>query len=359
MFSNSPHVKFTKNNKAFSGECGKSNIDRANYKAFAAYISRSLRYFNDQGINFDYVSPVNEPEWGWCRKDGQEGCPYTNTEIASLVRELNAELTANLINTRIQIPESGLLIFANNGYRFKPGRQHQARDFFRKKGDNYIGNESLVAHQIAAHSYFTEWPPCVMKSVRKKTARTTERYDLEYWMTEYCILHETKEISGGGRDTGMHTALYVSRVIYHDLVFGNASAWCWWLGLSAYDFKDGLVYVNRDGSGLTDSKTMWALGNFSQFIRPGSVRLNVKGKYDRELMVSAYKDKESDNLIIVIINMKNTDQELNFKNLPRGTCSLWETSEDSNLKNLKQEMEGNSLKVKAESISTIVLDLTE
>ena len=359
MFTNSPPVNFTKNNKAFSGECGKSNIDPDKYKAFSAYISRSLQHFHDQGIQIDYVSPVNEPEWGWCRKDGQEGCPYTNDELASLVRELNAELATKNINTRIQIPESGLLIYANNGHRFKPGRQHQTKDFFRQKGANYIGKESLIAHQIAAHSYFTEWPPFVMKSVRKKTARTTERYDLEYWMTEYCILRETKEISGGGRDTGMNTALYVSRVIHHDLVFGNASAWCWWLGLSAYDFKDGLVYVNRDGSGLTDSKTMWALGNFSQFIRPGSVRLNVKGKYDRELMVSAYKDNDSDNIIIVIINMKNTEQELKFNNLPRGTYSLWETSEDSNLKNLKPDMEGNSLKVKAESISTIVLDLTD
>ncbi len=359
MFSNSPPVNFTKNNKAFTGVCGKSNIEPASYKAFASYISRSLRYFNDMGIHFDYVSPVNEPEWDWCRKDGQEGCPYTNDEIASLVRELNTELTAKNLNTRIQIPESGLLIYANNGHRFKPGRQHQAKDYFRPTGVNYIGNESLVAHQIAAHSYFTEWPPFIMKSVRKKTARTTDRYNLEYWMTEYCILRETKEISGGGRDTGMHTALYVSRVIHHDLVYGNASAWCWWLGLSAYDFKDGLVYVNRDGSGLTDSKTMWALGNFSQFIRPGSVRVNVKGKYDRELLVSAYKDKESEKLIIVIINMKNVDQKIEFKNLPKGSCNLWETSEDSNLKSRKPESDDNSLLVRAQSISTLVFDLTD
>jgi O-glycosyl hydrolase len=355
MFSNSPPVYLTKNNKAFSSECGKSNLDSSNYKAFARYISSSLQLSDSEGIHFDYVSPVNEPEWGWCRKDGQEGCSYTNAQIAGLARELNDELARKKITAKIQIPESGLLIFANNGFRFKPGRQHQAKDFFKPGRENYIGNEPLLARQIAAHSYFTEWPPLVMKSVRRKTARTTERYGLEFWMTEYCILRGTKEIEGGGRDQGMHTALYVSRVIHHDLVYGNASSWCWWLGLSTADFKDGLVYVNRDGSGLTDSKTMWAMGNFSQFLRPGVIRVDTDCNYDKEMLVSAYIDRKAGNLIIVIINMKDSDELIRFKNIPAGRFTIWETSENVSLSKKTENTGSHQHKASHESISTLIM----
>ena len=67
MFCNSPPVGLTDNGKAFSGICGKSNLAAGKEPDFAEYISRSLQHFEKEGIHFDYVSPVNEPEWAWCR----------------------------------------------------------------------------------------------------------------------------------------------------------------------------------------------------------------------------------------------------------------------------------------------------
>jgi len=138
-------------------------------------------------------------------------------------------------------------VFANPGFKFKPGRQNEIRNFFDVRNPNYLGNEARVARQVCAHSYFTEWPVWIMRCVRKRLARVCAKKEIDYWMTEYCILRNNREIQGGGRDLGMHTALNVARVIHHDLVFGNASSWQWWLGVSTSDFKDGLVYVNRDG----------------------------------------------------------------------------------------------------------------
>jgi O-glycosyl hydrolase len=356
MFSNSPPVNLTKNGKAFSGTCNESNLSPENNILYADYIVNSLKYFEGRNIHFDFVSPVNEPEWGWCQRDGQEGCPYKNGQIASIVRSINMRLSENHLTTKIQVPESGLLLFGNSGLRSKPGRQNEIKDFFKKGSPNYIGGEIQLARQLCAHSYFTEWPLWAMRSVRKKTARKTGRYGIEYWMSEYCILKKTKEIDGGGRDLGMKTALYVSRVIHHDLVYGNASAWCWWLGISTADFKDGLLYVSRNGTGLTDSKTMWALGNFSQFIHPGAVRIEVEGKRDRELFVSAYRNREPENIVIVIINMKSTRQIIDLKNLPEGILSTWETSRESNLTKLDSYQAGEPLSVSPESVTTLILN---
>jgi O-glycosyl hydrolase len=354
MFSNSPPVSLTRNGKAFAGTCHESNLSAENYDGFAEYITKSLQYYEGQKIHFDYVSPVNEPEWGWCRKDGQEGNPYANRQISELTRRINSSLVSNHLDTKIQVPESGLLVFANPGYKFKPDRQNEINSLFRESKENYLGDQSQVARQVCAHSYFTEWPLWINRKVRKRIARTCEKRELEYWMSEYCILKTTKEITGGGRDLGMNTALYVSRVIHHDLVYGNASAWCWWLGISTADFKDGLVYTNRDGSGLTDSKTMWAMGNFSQFIHPGAVRVEVKGKRDKKLFVSAYQNTGSDDLVVVVINMKSEKQAIRLKNLPDEKFTAWETSEKLSLSKIVPYSDGKSITVSPESVTTLL-----
>ena len=76
--------------------------------------------------------------------------------------------------------------------------------------------------------------------------------DLGYWMSEYCILQRNEEIrSGGKRDLGMNTALYVARIIHHDLTLAQARSWQWWTAVSQCDFKDGLVYLDDGSKGDT------------------------------------------------------------------------------------------------------------
>ena len=355
MFSNSPPVSITKNGRAFSGQCGESNLDMEKNGLYADYLVSSIKYLEEQNIDIDFLSPVNEPEWGWCEGDNQEGCPWENAQIADLSRRISSRLRSLDLKTGIQVPESGLLLFTNAGGRFRPGRQDHIRDFFSERSDNYIGGETNTARMICAHGYFTEWPLWLMRHVRKKTARLTGKYGIEYWMSEYCILKKTREIEGGGRDLGMKTALYVSRVIHHDLVYGNAAAWCWWLGISAADFKDGLLYAERDGTGLTGSKTLWAMGNFSRFVRPGATRIGISGKYDREFLVSAYRNPSTGDLVIIVINMKKDSQELTIRNLPEGNVTAWETSSGSNLVRRPAGTQGNLLTVSPGSITTFII----
>ena len=61
----------------------------------------------------------------------------------------------------------------------------------------------------------------------------------------------------------------MARVLHADLTIANASSWQWWLGISPGDFKDGLVYVDRDTKALYDSKLLWGVGNYSHFLRRG------------------------------------------------------------------------------------------
>src|SRR6185369_10937752 len=84
-------------------------------------------------------------------------------------------------------------------------------------------------------------------ALRRRLAKQVDAARARYWQTEYCILgNNAGEIDGGGRDKGMDAALYLARVIHMDLVYGQAAAWQWWLAVSPYDYKDGLIYIDKE-----------------------------------------------------------------------------------------------------------------
>jgi O-glycosyl hydrolase len=118
---------------------------------------------------------------------------------------------------------------------------------------------------------------------------------------------------GGGYDFSMKTALYVARVIHHDLVFADAESWSWWRAVGE-DYKDGLIRVytsDRMKSGYAvDSRLMWALGNFSRFIRPGATRYVVSSSAEFDpygVMCSAYRNADG-RWVAVVINYSQSVQ---------------------------------------------------
>ena len=46
-----------------------------------------LKHFKSKGIAFDYLSPINQPQWDW-EKKSQEGTPATNANILKISKYL-------------------------------------------------------------------------------------------------------------------------------------------------------------------------------------------------------------------------------------------------------------------------------
>jgi hypothetical protein len=153
-------------------------------------------------------------------------------------------------------------------------------------------NGQLVEHRLAARAFFIPF----------------FEQGWSYWMTEYCILDGPEGQGGNGRDLSITTALNIARVIHHDLIHLDASAWNWWTAVSPEDYKDGLIYTNYKGNpasrSIIQSKTLWALGNFSRYIRPGAKRIKISGAANKTgLMGSAFLNQAGDEMIIVFVNM--------------------------------------------------------
>ncbi|MGY3053227.1 O-glycosyl hydrolase [Pedobacter sp. UYEF25] len=360
-FFNSPPVTFTKNAKAFSSD-GSSNISEKSYPAFSHYIAESLKGIRQKtGILFDYLSPVNEPQWDW-KDGGQEGNPYTNAEIYALVNNLNDTLSAQNLATKISVTEAGQLDYLI-GAKDKQSRGNQIDAFFNQKSATYIGKLYNVKHVIDGHSYFTTSPYAKAAEIRQQLKKKSSDNNIGFWMSEYCILGDNGgEIDGSGRDLGITPALYIARVIHNDLVNANANAWHWWTAVSAYNYKDGLIYIdkNKNDGNFYQSKMLWALGNFSKFIRPGDLRIGVSLTTSinngKSLLVSAFQNTKTKKIVTVIINSsaQPLTVKLNFEGATITSLKGYITSSTTDLKPTNSLSSANYISIPALAIVTLV-----
>src|SRR5690606_9706537 len=165
----------------------------------------------------------------------------------------------------------------------------QINQFFSASSPNYIGGLPNVAPIISGHSYFTTCPDNTLIYTRNQVAAKVKKINpsLETWQTEFGILGNIcNQYSGYPRNTGIDYGLYVAKVLHHDLTIANVTSWQWWLAMSPYNYSDALVYINAPSGEMnpaacktdgivSDSKQLWAFGNFARFVRPGMKRIAV------------------------------------------------------------------------------------
>ncbi|WP_320053508.1 glycoside hydrolase [uncultured Acetobacteroides sp.] len=367
-FTNSPPVYMTEN--GIANNKGRTSVSYnlksgkiGEYTDFLVNVVKGIK--QTDGVDINYISPFNEPEWKW---DGssQEGSPALDSDIALVVKNLDQKLTEANLNSKILVCESGqydLTYKADNNY---PGRSNHIFNFFNSTSPSYIGNLSHVPNLIGAHGYFTTTPESKLVSTRESMGAALKNQNLGFWQTEFCML-ETDPLagSGPGKDLTMTFALYVARIMHFDITTANASAWQWWLGITNGDYKDGLVYAsdNTSDGTFTDSKLLWAMGNFSRFVRPGAVRVSVasstyKTNDPTGLMLSGFIDNNRKELIVVAVNYSTVDKT--FSPIVKGaTISSYVpyTTSDATGDNLKPGSALSStsaFKVPARSVVTFV-----
>lgn len=368
-FSISAPVHWTKNGKGFNGDNkdGEINLKAENFDDYAQFMIEFLKHFKSEGVNFDYLSPINEPQWDWETKT-QEGTPATNENISELTKLLDAKINENNLLTEIVIAEAADLRFLYSNFG-KPERANQIEYFFGK--NSIVKDSNHLKNTISGHSYFTTWPVDSLITIRQELNKKLKANNIDYWQSEFCILEKTDDIDGGGkRDLGINTALYVARVIHADLTLSNAKSWQWWTALTNADFKDGLIYLDtgnekdlynleslKNDGVFHDSKLLWAFGNYSRFVRPGMKRIKVNLSEDKtlkeqysDIMISAYKDERTLELVFVIINYGNENKIINLSKY--NIESMYVTSKDKDLK--ATAVNKNNIVIEPRSVNTLI-----
>ena len=200
---------------------------------------------------------------------------------------------------------------------------------------------------------------------RQLAARVAAVNKLTFWQSEYCVLGDNGgEINGNPRDLSITPALYLARVIHHDLAVANAAAWQWWLAVSPYNYKDGLIYIDKNKTDGTfqSSKMLWALGNYSRYIRPGAVRVAATptdSASTSQLLVSAYRSPNGKQLVTVVVNDATTpaDLRLVLSGGRLGAGKSYTTSATADLQPGAPVPAGEVLHVAPRTITTLVSEL--
>lgn len=249
--------------------------------AIASYVSMMER----NGVPIYAVSVQNEPDlttdYGSCR--------FTAQEIHDFVPYLASALRSEgKGSTKIMIAEE-------SGWSFDLASAALA--------DPKVAPEIGI---LAAHGYRGEVGPFPSGHAR-------------LWQSE-------DSSQSADYDGSMTDGVFWARKIHSILTLANVNAWIWWFLTDMPHQGEG-----RDNAALTDyygnfAKRAFVTGQWSRFVRPGWVRIGVKGS--GHVLISAFKDPSSRAFVIVAINPERepVSQLFSLKGFTARSLSPWITS---------------------------------
>jgi O-glycosyl hydrolase len=229
-------------------------------------------------------------------------------------RAVALELEAQGLPVKISLSETGEL--KDYDYTIRLYEMLMADDVLSQAMDHY-----------SFHSYWSNASEKAQAMRRFEAMPVT----LPLYMSEWCEMEHVM-------DLGMDAALVLAREVHMDLTILSVISWSHWLGVSKYDYKDGLIYVNESDRSFTCSKRMWALGNYSRFVKEGYVR--VKADMSGSLLsVSAYKSPDGAETVAVVINSSQNAQIMGIDIFDRGTTRVYITDEFNDSRDLYAELD--------------------
>jgi O-glycosyl hydrolase len=140
---------------------------------------------------------------------------------------------------------------------------------------------------MGVHEYDSQvgypWPSDV--TAAKKEIWQTEMSGVKWWPEQ-------------GPSSDISNGVAVAGWIHSALVTGEASAWLWWW-YKAYNTDDNEGLLLKSG---TMTKRYYTFGNYSRYVRPGQVMVEVTGNSNSSLLISAFKGASDGTVVVVAIN---------------------------------------------------------
>jgi glucosylceramidase len=273
----------------------KQDVDPKYFDALALYYLRYLQEYAKNGIFIDYLSLFNEP--GVYTK-------ISYTKIRDLIKNHVGPLLAKEgVKTKIQLSEA-------------PSRG-EARNY------ETVLSDPAARQYVAAlpyHGYdFKNFE--VIANLHQKYP------SLPLWMTEICWAYE----AGAPRNVPLPRYDWEDGDFWGNQIFSDleahASAWIYWNmildqnggpwlvspvhGNPDPNVQHAVVIIDRGAKKVTYTALYYYLAHFSKFVRPGAVRIEVKGRA-KGVRCLAFKAPEG-NLVTQLINSRTGDAEIGLE----------------------------------------------
>lgn len=374
-FMNSPPIYMTKHGYAYNKDNGSNYIlAEDKYDDYALFTAEVVDHFDKEGIHFDYISPMNEPQYAWT--GGQEGSPATDQEIADVIKAMSSAFVAKQLTTQLTFAEAGFLGSAEN----------QIPKFWGDEEPTMkVAGLPNVSNIVSAHSYWADQDAQGMYDTRVNLKKAMDAVNppLEYFQSEYSLLDGGYSWGHPGGSVGsfreIECAISLARMLHVDLVVAGATGWHWWTtfesgshyGESRFALIEAPTAKDLNDGFIHGTKLLYALGQYSRFVRPGMKRVNVSRSDDFSVvdalkndMYSAYVNEETNQVVIVATNSRAIERPFCFEieNLAVNTgleFTPYITSENENMTACPKIKEGEVFTLPPLSIVTLVSDVAD
>ena len=175
----------------------------------------------------------------------------------------------------------------------------------------------------------------------------------------------------------MDIALYMGKLIYSDLVFGNMSGWSYWTAFAQEKWSQKnrfyLIRMNakgdtgdesygdiKNGGTVTADKNLWVLGNYSRFVRPGYQRVEVTGADEMNaLLGSAWLSPDGKTLVSVLVNMSRSSRKIDLSatGATVNSTKAYVTDKDNDLQLSSTLTNPADMEIPARSVVTVVMGI--
>lgn len=359
-FANSAPYFMTNSGCTSGAEDGKNNLKKDYFDDFANYLAEVTFHFKkDLGITFSSISAMNEPNARWyALSPKQEGCYFERGETQSkMIIELSKAFKAKGLKS-VQITAS----------------DEQDTNGAYAAFNSLTKDAKTKVDQIDTHTYSGTF------ASKTKLSALAKENNKELWMSEF-------DGSGtAGTNSGeMGAALWLSQQIMLDMNGLEPSAWVMWQAIANFYSTDGyngksdassMVDVNKgywgcavadiDKEDIVLTQKYYAFGQFTRYIRPGYTLLESTPIRQNYCTMAAY-NKISKTLVIVAMNANKEDRNYSidlskFKSIGssvkavRTSASLQKGEQWKELKSIQTDQKGFTAKVKANSITTYILE---
>jgi glucuronoarabinoxylan endo-1,4-beta-xylanase len=267
----SPPAWMKTNNSVING--GSLSTDK--YQAYADYLSNYVKgYKSHFGLDIYGISLANEPDIS----TSYSSCQWTGPQFRDFIKSnLTPTFKKDKVTAKVIMPES----------------MDFNEDYALDTLNDPIASQGVDI--VAAHDY--DYGAAAFPVAQSQGKRI--------WQTEVCDM--------GTNDPTISDGLKYAKLINDQITTTGISAWNYWWLADTSDMAGG-AFINLDPSTNTYdiNKRLYAVGNYSRFIRPGYVRIDATANPVDNVYVTAYKDKGTGKFVIVALNTGVSDQQLSF-----------------------------------------------
>jgi len=324
-FANSPPYWMTVSGSVTGAVGATNNLLVADQTLFANYLATVVSNLTVlDGVHFDYVTPMNEPVGSkWTYGNTQEGCDMGSGQQAPVINDLWTALSTSLPSAGIDASEDT--------------DPYQTVSDLNAYSSPTLNNVALCT----THTY----------SVTGAASLASKASSLgkPLWVAEY----------GDGDGTGLTMAQH----IHDDITVMGVRAWNYWQvvdSASGWGFLyNPLVAVTNASytTNYTINEKFYAMGQFSEFIRPGCNIISVN-----DASTLAAWNPTNASLVLVTVNTNTSSYNVTYNLSAFGSlswhASVYQTASGKNLAALAAPVvAGQTLTeaIPAQSVTTFVL----